>query len=448
MRDVLMQAQNTPFLKDILKAAGLPSPVALKRGRGPYETVPLTGMTVVLGGAGPARGMLEDAVVRAGARLVVELPPEERADALVLDATGFATPADLTQLHSFFHPRVGTLARNGRVLVVTGNPATAPGVAQATARRAVEGFVRSLGKELGKKGATANLLYVDDDAHDRLVWPVRFFLSNRSAYVDGQPLTVTARTAAAHAVPPAMVFRGKVALVTGAARGIGEATARRLAADGAHVVCLDVPGDLKNLNATAESVGGTALPLDIRAEDTPGRLVAFVKEKWGGLDVVVHNAGITRDKTLARMDESLWNLVLDINLNAILAVDEALLGADVLRADGRVVCLSSIGGIAGNPGQTNYGATKAGLIAYVAARSAQGAARGITFNAVAPGFIETRMTDAMPVMVREVGRRLNSLSQGGRPEDVAEAITFLASPAAVGLSGQVLRVCGQSLVGA
>jgi 3-oxoacyl-[acyl-carrier protein] reductase len=128
---------------------------------------------------------------------------------------------------------------------------------------------------------------------------------------------------------------------------------------------------------------------------------------------------------------------------------DARLHADAtLRDEGRVVCLSSIGGIAGNVGQTNYGASKAALIGYVKAEAPKLAGRGICINAVAPGFIETRMTAAMPFMIREAGRRMNSLSQGGKPEDVAELITFLSTPGAAGVTGNVIRVCGQSLIGA
>jgi 3-oxoacyl-[acyl-carrier protein] reductase len=148
------------------------------------------------------------------------------------------------------------------------------------------------------------------------------------------------------------------------------------------------------------------------------------------------------------MPEHFWNMVLSINLLSILRIDEVLLGEQVIRDHGRIVCLSSIGGIAGNMGQTNYGATKAGLIGYVQSQGPKQAERGITVNAVAPGFIETRMTAAMPFMIREAGRRMNSLSQGGLPEDVAELITFLSTPGAGGVTGNVVRVCGQSLIGA
>jgi 3-oxoacyl-[acyl-carrier protein] reductase len=243
-------------------------------------------------------------------------------------------------------------------------------------------------------------------------------------------------------------LQGKIALVTGAARGIGAATAARLAAEGAHVVGLDIPADRETLDKTVAGIGGTALPLDITDAAAPTRIAEFLKEKFGGVDIVVHNAGVTRDKTLAKMPEHFWNLVLEINLAAIARIDAQLYAQKMLRDEGRIVVLSSIGGIAGNVGQTNYGATKAALIGYVRASAPLLAERGICINGVAPGFIETRMTAAMPFLIREVGRRMNSLSQGGQPQDVAEAITFLSTPGVAGITGQILRVCGQSLIGA
>jgi len=162
----------------------------------------------------------------------------------------------------------------------------------------------------------------------------------------------------------------------------------------------------------------------------------------------VHNAGITRDRTLGRMSASEWDGVLSVNLAAILAIDDALDAGGLWKEASRVVCLSSISGIAGNFGQTNYATSKAALIGYVAAQAPLHAVRGVTFNAVAPGFIETPMTNKVPFLTREIGRRLNSLSQGGQPRDVAELVTFLATPGACGINGQTIRVCGQGLMGA
>jgi 3-oxoacyl-[acyl-carrier protein] reductase len=143
-----------------------------------------------------------------------------------------------------------------------------------------------------------------------------------------------------------------------------------------------------------------------------------------------------------------WELAVDINLGAVVRITDTLIARGLLRDGGRVVCLSSVAGIAGNVGQTNYAASKAGIIGFVRALAPRLASRGITVNAIAPGFIETRMTAAIPMMIREAGRRLSALGQGGQPEDVGQAIAFLSQPAAVGITGQILRVCGGALIGA
>jgi 3-oxoacyl-[acyl-carrier protein] reductase len=214
------------------------------------------------------------------------------------------------------------------------------------------------------------------------------------------------------------------------------------------VICLDVPAMGADLADTANRVRGTAFQLDITAEHAPAALAGHLRERHGGVDVVVHNAGITRDKTLARMSGDQWDSVLAVNLIAQERLTAALLDEDLLRRGGRIVCVASIGGIAGNRGQTNYATSKAGVIGLVEALAPGLAARQASINAVAPGFIETRMTAAMPVATREAGRRMNSLSQGGLPVDVAETVAWLASPGSGGVNGTVVRVCGQSLIGA
>jgi 3-oxoacyl-[acyl-carrier protein] reductase len=221
---------------------------------------------------------------------------------------------------------------------------------------------------------------------------------------------------------------GRTALVTGAARGIGAEIAALLERYGAEVVRLDI--------ADAD------IELDITAPDAPETLA---RRFAGGLDIVVHNAGVTKDRTLAKMPEERWQGLMDVNLIAQERITDALL--PLLREDGRIVCVSSMSGIAGNAGQTNYATSKAGVIGLVQAL-APTLKRGVTINAVAPGFIETQMTAAMPIAVREAGRRMNSMRQGGLPVDVAETIAWFASPSSAGLNGNVVRVCGQSLLGA
>jgi 3-oxoacyl-[acyl-carrier protein] reductase len=322
--------------------------------------------------------------------------------------------------------------------------ATGEPVLDAT-RQALDGIVRSLGKEL-RRGATANLLQVEDEAS--LESALRFFLSARSAYVDGQPV----RLAAGVAPDPADWDRplaGKTALVTGAARGIGAAIAQVLARDGASVIVADLPSAGDRLAAVANQLGATTLALDVAAPDAAQRLINHLSTQTDGLDVLIHNAGITRDKLLANMTAEQWDAVIAVNLDSQLRINAGLLDSDQLHPQSRVVCLSSTTGLAGNRGQTNYGASKAGVIGMVRSSTAAFAAHGgSTINAVAPGFIDTEMTARMPFATREVARRLSSLQQAGLPIDVAEAVAWLASPGAGGINGQVLRVCGQNLVGA
>ncbi|MFT4070244.1 SDR family oxidoreductase, partial [Paraburkholderia sp.] len=227
---------------------------------------------------------------------------------------------------------------------------------------------------------------------------------------------------------------------------IGAAIAGVLAADGAHVIGLDVPAARDALDATMRQLNGTALAFDIAAPEAPAQIAAALDEL--GVDIVVHNAGITKDKTIAKMTDAAWQSVIDINLSAQERIDDALLAGGILRDGGRIVAVSSISGIAGNPGQTNYATSKAGVIGRVESMAPRLSARGITINAVAPGFIETQMTAKIPLAIREAGRRMNSMSQGGQPADVAQTIAWLAQPGSAGVTGQVVRVCGQSLIGA
>jgi 3-oxoacyl-[acyl-carrier protein] reductase len=367
--------------------------------------------------------------------------------AVLLDATGLTGPADLAAAHEFLAPAVRRLGPSGRVLLLADPPSAADSPAQAAARQALEGLVRSIAKEL-RDGGTANLLFVPAGAEAAVPGPVRFFLSGRSAYVDGQVVTLTAAGVPA-GQDEERPLAGMVAVVTGAARGIGASIARVLARDGAHVVAVDVPAAGQSLAEVANEVGGTACQLDVTAPDAAQRLIGHLRQRHGGVDIVVHNAGITRDKLLVNMDAARWNSVMAVNLQAQLDITQALLDAEgVLRPGARVVAVSSQSGIAGNRGQTNYAASKAGVIGMVRAWAPAFAGRDATINAVAPGFIVTEMTARMPFGTREIGSRINSLQQGGLPVDVAETIAWLAQPSAAGVNGQVVRVCGQSFLGA
>ncbi|MGY2067913.1 3-oxoacyl-ACP reductase [Blastococcus sp. SYSU DS0619] len=451
MADWYTNFANSGFGTTITKQLGLPRPVELRR----YEPgEPLLPGPVVVGSAGAGRlrdtvtAVLRDAGVTVQSPVTADGGTDgEKLGAVVLDATGLTSPGDLASAHDFLAPAIKRLRASGRVLVLADPPSDAGSPAQAAARQAVDGLVRSIGKEL-LNGSTANAVYVPEGAEGSLASPLRFFLSGRSAYVDGQLLTLSAA-----GVPTgeddAKPLVGKVAVVTGAARGIGAAIAKVMARDGAHVVAVDIPAAGDNLAQVANEIGGTALQLDITAEDAPQRLVDHLRERHGGVDVVVHNAGITRDKLLVNMDAARWNSVMAVNLQAQLDLTQALLDAEgLLRDDARVVCVSSQSGIAGNRGQTNYAASKAGVIGMVRAWAPEFAGRGATINAVAPGFIITEMTAKMPFGTREIGSRINSLQQGGLPVDVAETIAWLAQPGSAGVNGQTVRVCGQSLLGA
>jgi 3-oxoacyl-[acyl-carrier protein] reductase len=447
--DLFSQVVNSGPGSFLAKQLGVPQPQELRRYRA--GDPPLVG-SLLVGGEGrvaePLRTALADDY-----QLVRNNLGGRWADAfggLVFDATGITGPEGLKALHDFFTPVLRNLGPCGRVVVVGTTPDQAGSVDERIAQRALEGFTRSLGKEL-QRGATIGLVYLAADAKagaTGLESTLRFLLSAKSAYVDGQVFYVGADDS----VPPAdwdKPLDGKVALVTGAARGIGAEIAKVFARDGATVVAIDVEQAAEALNELATKVGGTALTLDVTASDAVDRIAAHLAEHHGGkADLLVNNAGITRDKLLANMDNARWDSVVAVNLLAPQRLAQGLVDTGVIGEGGRIVGLSSMAGIAGNRGQTNYATTKAGMIGMTQALAPVFGEKGITINAVAPGFIETKMTEAIPLATREVGRRLNSLFQGGQPVDVAEAIAYFASPASNAVTGNTIRVCGQAMLGA
>lgn len=443
MSDRLLTLANHPFGSKLVKLLGLPSPVPLARNLLPYAAHPLSGRCIALLGRGYAHFAIEQLLLQGGAKLA---QADEPLQGIVFDASGLNKSADLNQIYQLLQAPLKRLAHNGRVLIVAQNPEHCDSVEAAAIARGLEGFIKSIGKEIGKKGSVANLVYAQPELLSTLHWPAMFLLSERCTYVSGQAINLCHGSHEIDATND-KVLAGKIALVTGAAGGIGAETAARLAQEGAKVICLDIPQAKDKLEETAQAVDGIAYLLDISAKDSDKLLAEFIAGQ-GGLDIIIHNAGITRDKTFANMPEHYWQQVMSINLAAIMRINNTLLNAGLIRDNGRIVCLSSISGIAGNFGQSNYALSKAALLGYVARLSSEISNKGITINAVAPGFIETPMTAQIPFMTREFGRRLNSLKQGGQPRDVAELICMFSSPGAFGISGNTVRVCGQALLGA
>lgn len=422
-------------------ALGLPRPAPLQRraeaGAG------LVG-PLLLGpdGNGRLAAILGRLAGAAGQKTHAAWSPDVRYGGLVFDASTYADTASAQGLYRFFHQAIRSVAEHGRIVVIGTPPELMADAEGEAIQRGLEGFVRSLAKE-ARRSIAVHMLYVAPGAEGAAESTLAFLLSPRSAYVSGQPIRVSAAVAGVDQAGHA----GRRVLVTGASRGIGEAIARLFVAEGAQVVALDVAGAAEALSALATELGVAALALDITAPDAAETLLADAKSR-GGYDVVIHNAGITRDRTLARMEPREWDSVMAVNLSAPLTITRALVEGGGMRANGRIVAVSSLSGIAGNMGQSNYALSKAAWIGAVRRLAPQLAGQGLTINAVAPGFIETQMTAAIPFAIREAGRRMNSMGQGGHPVDVAETIAWLADPASGGVNGQVVRVCGQSLLGA
>ncbi len=460
---ILESIFTSPVGRTVAAKAGLAEPPVLRRGRvlpgGPIVLASLPG--------GGIAGEVLDALDLASVEPLLDLPehrtPDEkgrpqpprydtRPGALVVDATGVREIAHLELVRQVLRPVMKGLEKSGRVIILATEADAVDGLEAKAVAQALDGIMRTVGKEL-RGGSTANLVLLAEGVGPAdLTSTLSFLIEGRSAFVSGQAWRV-ARSKVAHCTVTERPFEGRVVVVTGAARGIGAAIARTFHRDGAKLVVVDIPAAGESLAQVANGLRGSALQLDITAPDAGDRIVDHVAAVHGPdarIHAMVHNAGITRDKMLANLDESAWASVLDVNLAAEMRINEVLLDHDrpgALASDGRIVGIASTSGWAGNKGQANYAASKAGVMGLVRAMADDLGDRHVTTNGVAPGFIETEMTAKIPFVQREVFRRVNSLSQGGQPVDVAETIAYLCDPDSGGVDGQVIRVCGQNLVG-
>lgn len=469
MSDRYLNFANTKFGSKLTSMLGLPQPVELRRRD---SDVALSQQTILLGSIdydGDDFNKLERSLSAMGLSCVQSdsvtsehliQPTTERKsyDGLVFDARQLKTLTDSIKLHDFFHKHIRTLTKCGRIIVLGITPQICKIKEQRMAQAGLPGLIRSLAKEC-RKGSTAQLVYEQIAGEAKLESTLRFLLSGASAYVSGQAIYLEKRVGDGNNIARGLdrpsdllldwdlPLKNQKILVTGASQGIGLAIAELMVDLGADVYCLDIPQNQTALDSVSSRLDAKAIALDISSDEAPSVLLEY-GNKIGGWDVLVHNAGITRDKTIANMSDKAWQQVVDVNLAAQQRINDRLLDNNGFTQGGRIICVSSISGIAGNRGQTNYAYSKAGVIGMVHAYANDLRERDMTINAVAPGFIETQMTGVIPFAVREAGRRLNSLSQGGQPQDVAQVIAWFANPASCAVNGNVVRVCGQSLLGA
>lgn len=446
MSDKYLEFANSSIGKSIVSILGLPKPPRLARENADNPHY-LSGSLLF----GSTTGALYGTQVKQslGATALEFVNQDTQSCHLVFDASGIRSTDQATELYQFFHNNIAKLPRCGRVVIIGQQPSNINNVEHAIAQRGLVGFMKSVAKEIARKGATANLIFLNGFGHKGLAAPLRFLLSAGCAYTNGQIVDLT--TPVSDILPEnnwQQPLARRSVVVTGAARGIGLAMSQVLARDGAKVIGVDVPQASEQLEKGMSDIDGIALALDITADDAPQRLVDCCAQQQQRLLGLVHNAGITRDKMLSRMTEQQWQLLMDINIGSIQKINQAFLATQMLDQGGRIIGVASISGIAGNLGQSNYAYSKSAVIGMVDSMASVCAERGITINAVAPGFIETKMTAAIPFATRQFGRRLCSLSQGGLPQDVAEVVAFFASPQASGVNGNTVRVCGQNLMGA
>lgn len=474
-QDLLLDIGKSQIARQMVKKLKIPLnlPTILDRDENPWTDLPLKGLVLGVGGDRKAKSieLLRALVIGAGAQASQVYGSAAKLNGLIFDATQTRTVQDLGLIYDFIKPRIQSLTPHARIVILTQFCDSFPSppnidAEAAAVSRSLLGFAKSLGKELGRKGTTVNIIEVKKDSLTKefLSWPLVFFLSKRSAFISGQRLRMGLKSTGSQNNTQNGVFneivlapfkeslKGKKALVTGAAHGIGKEICRWLSLEGAEIVGLDHPVEKDALALAMEKINGKHFLANLLDPHSFPKIQMWVEKEMGSIDIVVSNAGLTRDKTLARMPRDYWDDVLQVNLKATIDLIESLIlkpqsQSRLIAPSGRIILMSSISGLSGNAGQTNYAAAKAGLIGFIKHLAPLLHEQGITINAIAPGFIETRMTAKMPLAIREFARRFNALNQGGLPSDVAQAACFLSSPGAFAITGQTLRVCGLNYVG-
>lgn len=395
--------------------------------------------------------------------LPAHLPPSSRGtfSALVLNTQHYRSPEALEALFNDCQALLPLLGKRAHILLLSPEKTLIHTTHQQRYLQAFTALTKSLAKEIAPEATTINHLRLYDNRHQSLPALLRYFLSNRSSYVTGQCVSAgqipaasrwAKKTATNSAAPlaasnpephPASNNAKKpLVLLTGAAGGIGQAIAHRLAADNFRTILVDQPREKFALRYLAEKTGGIPLSLDLTRPNSAGTLAECIDEQGGQLQSLIHNAGIIRDRLFKKMDPQDWESVLDTNLWAPINITEALLKEKKLADQARIVLMSSVMALSGNRGQTQYCLAKAGLIGFMQDIAPQIAKSGMTINTVAPGFIDTPMTQKLPKRIREIAKRCNAFAQAGRPEDVAEAVALCCQPTADYFSGNILRVCG------
>lgn len=432
-----------------LKQLGLRPPPTLRRAEArPWEN-PWRDRSIIVGGQGVQKDALTVWLKQHQAQVHAvpdRAAPPESCDTLIFSALDIDVPEKSVRLQEFFHQALPSLKPQGRILIVAPPLEDAHTPEAYAARYGLQGFMRSLAKEMGPQGITANLLFspITAEGMRGLQGALAFLGSPRAAFITGQVLSLKETSIF---TPEQGLFQRQedVALITGAAGGIGTALAQVFAREGCDVVLVDHPSKKEALKALAADVRGTYVAADLSSSQGIEAIVRAIPKP---LRAVIHNAGITRDRTLKRMREEEWRQVVDINFSAIARLQQALCAKDLLNSHSRIVNISSLSGWAGNFGQTQYAYSKSALLGYTEFLARSSEAQPMRVNAVVPGFINTPMTAAMPLMTRMISQRLASLAQAGEPEDVAQAAVFLASDLGAGCDGQRLRVCGGHLLGA